>query len=221
MTIQDNIELALKKLNINSKINYAGRTDAGVHALNQSIDFFIPNYWQNIEKLKFSLNNILNPNINIKIIRFVSNDFHSRFNATKRSYRYIITNQYTPFNYNYTLYKKDLNIELLKKAIKLFEGEHNFEYFHKKGSEVNHFIRKIYKSSIILHKNYIIIRFIGNGFLRSQIRMMVQFLLDISDRKYTIKDLKKQLEKKDKINTKLVIANGLYFERVWYENINN
>ena len=221
MTIQDNIELAIKKLNINSKINYAGRTDAGVHALNQSIDFFIPNYWQNIEKLKFSLNNILNPNINIKIIRFVSNDFHSRFNATKRSYRYIITNQYTPFNYNYTLYKKDLNIELLKKAIKLFEGEHNFEYFHKKGSEVNHFIREIYKSDIILHKNYTIIRFIGNGFLRSQIRMMVQFLLDISDRKYTIKDLKKQLEKKDKINTKLVLANGLYFERVWYENINN
>ena len=221
MTIQDNIELAIKKLNINSKINYAGRTDAGVHALNQSIDFFIPNYWQNIEKLKFSLNNILNPNINIKIIRFVSNDFHSRFNATKRSYRYIITNQYTPFNYNYTLYKKDLNIELLKKAIKLFEGEHNFEYFHKKGSEVNHFIREIYKSDIILHKNYTIIRFIGNGFLRSQIRMMVQFLLDISDRKYTIKDLKKQLEKKDKINTKLVLANGLYFERVWYEHINN
>jgi len=221
MTIQDNIELAIKKLNINSKINYAGRTDAGVHALNQSIDFFIPNYWQNIEKLKFSLNNILNPNINIKIIRFVSNDFHSRFNATKRSYRYIITNQYTPFNYNYTLYKKDLNIELLKKAIKLFEGEHNFEYFHKKGSEVNHFIREIYKSDIILHKNYTIIRFIGNGFLRSQIRMMVQFLLDISDRKYTIKDLKKQLEKKDKINTKLVLANGLYFERVWYENLNN
>ena len=192
-----------------------------MHALNQSIDFFIPSYWNNLEKLKFSLNKILNPNIHIKIIKFVPHNFHSRFNATKRSYRYIITNQYTPFNANYTLYKKNLNIELLKKAIKTFNGEHNFEYFHKRGSEVNHFVRKIYKSDIILYKNYTIIRFIGNGFLRSQIRMMTQFLLDISDNIYTIKDLKKQLEREDKINTNLAPANGLYFERVWYENINN
>jgi len=220
LTIQDNIELALNKLNINSKINYAGRTDTGVHALNQSIDFLIPKYWQNLDKLKNSLNNILHPHIHIKKIRFSDNNFHSRFSAKARSYRYIITNQYTPFNSNYTFYKKNLDINIIQKAIKLFEGRHDFEYFCKMGSEVNSFIREIYKTNVITHKNYVIIKFVGNGFLRSQIRMMTQFLIDISDKKLSIKNLENQLEKKDKFSTKLIIPNGLYFEKVWYGNFN-
>ena len=220
-TIQDTIESALKKLNINSKINYAGRTDTGVHALNQSIDFLIPDYWQDLNKLQESLNKIISPSIYIKKIRFVDKNFHSRFDAKARSYRYIITNQYTPFNANYSLYKKNLNIDIIKKAIKLFEGKHNFEYFCKMGSNVNSYEREIYKTNIIIHKNYAIIKFTGNGFLRSQIRMMTQFLLDISDKNLTIKDLELQLNKEKKISTKLVIPNGLYFEKVFYENFNN
>jgi len=109
----------------------------------------------------------------------------------------------------------------MKKAIKLFEGVHNFEYFSKKGSEVHTFIREIYKTEIILYKNYVIIKFVGNGFLRSQIRMMVDFLLKISDKKLTITDLELQLKKIDRVSNSLVIPNGLYFERVWYENFNN
>jgi len=207
-------------LNINTKINYAGRTDTGVHALNQSIDFLIPNYWQNLEKLKTSLNKILSPNIQIKIMRFRNYNFHSRFNAIARSYRYIITNNQTPFNAKYTMYKKNLNLEIMQKAIKLFEGEHDFEYFCKMGSEVNSYIRTIYDVKVTSHKNYVIIKFIGNGFLRSQIRMMTQFLIDISDHKLSIKDLEYQLNKTKKISTKLAIPNGLYFEKVWYENFN-
>jgi len=113
-----------------------------------------------------------------------------------------------------------LNIDLIKQAIQLFKGKHNFEYFCKMGSEVNSYEREIYKTNIILYKNYAIIKFIGNGFLRSQIRMMTQFLIDISDKKLSIKDLEKQLNKEKKISTKLAIPNGLYFEKVWYENIN-
>ena len=87
-TIQDSIELALKKININSTINYAGRTDSGVHALNQSIDFEIPLYWSNLEKLQNSLNSIIKPYIYIKKIKEVDSSFHSRFSAKKRSYRF-------------------------------------------------------------------------------------------------------------------------------------
>jgi len=105
----------------------------------------------------------------------------------------------------------------MKKAIKIFEGIHDFEYFHKNGSETNSFIREIYKTKIISYKNYVIIKFVGNGFLRSQVRMMTKFLIDISDKKLTIEDLKHQLEKKEKISTNLISPNGLYFERVFYE----
>jgi tRNA pseudouridine38-40 synthase len=157
------------------------------------------------------------PYIYIKRINFVDINFHSRFLATARSYRYIITNQLTPFNYNYTFYKKELDIEMMQKAIKLFIGRHDFEYFHKVGSNPNSFIREIYDSYIIKHKNYVIIKFIGNGFLRSQVRMMTKFLIDISDKKLSLEDLKKQLEKKEKISTNLIVPNGLYFERVYYE----
>ena len=216
-TIQDKIESALKKLNIDSKINYSGRTDAGVHSLNQSIDFIIPTYWENLEKLKDSLNKIITPYIFIKRINFVNIDFHSRFNAKARSYRYLITNKFSPFSAPYTLYKKNLDINLIKKSIKYFEGVHNFEYFHKKGSETNNFIREIYETNVILYKNYVIIKFKSQGFLRSQVRMMTQFLLDISDKNLTIKDLELQLNRIEKISSKLVIPNGLYFERVFYE----
>jgi tRNA pseudouridine38-40 synthase len=192
-----------------------------VHALNQSIDFLIPKYWQNISKLKDSLNNIIHPHIHIKKINFVNTDFHSRFHAIKRSYRYVIINQYNPFNANYTYYKKELNIKKIQKAIKLFEGIHNFEYFSKTGSEVNSFIREIYKTDVISYKNYVIIKFIGNGFLRSQVRMMTQFLIDISDEIYSIEELNLQITKQKKVSTKLISPTGLYLERVFYENFNN
>jgi len=175
-----------------------------------------------LEKLKRVLNNILTPYIFIKRLNFIDINFHSRFLATARSYRYLITNQFTPFNSNYTFYKKDLDIEIMQKAIKVFEGVHNFEYFHKRGSETNSFIREIYNTKIITYKNYVIIRFVANGFLRSQIRMMTQFLMDISDKKLTIKNLENQLNKKEKHSTNLISPTGLYFERVYYEkNFNN
>ena len=86
------------------------------------------------------------------------------------------------------------------------------------GSEVHSFKRIIFNTNVIQYKNYVIIKFIGNGFLRSQIRMMTQFLLDISDNKYSLDDLKMQLNKNKKISTKLISPNGLYFEKVWYED---
>jgi tRNA pseudouridine38-40 synthase len=147
----------------------------------------------------------------------VDKDFHSRFLATARSYRYVITNQYSPFLSNYTFYKKNLDIEIMQKAIKYFIGIHDFEYFHKTGSDTHSFIREIYNAYIITHKNYVIIKYIGNGFLRSQVRMMTQFLIDISDKKLSIDNLKNQIDKKEKVSTKLIIPNGLYFERVFYK----
>ena len=215
-TIQDEIEKSLKKLNINTKINYAGRTDTKVHALNQSIDFSIPTYWQNTKQLQKALNKALPNSILIKKINIVNNDFHSRFWAKKRSYRYVITQTNNPFLSDYSLYKPFLNINAIKKSIKLFEGEHDFEYFSKKGSEVKNYKRIIYQTNIIRHKNYIIIKFVGNGFLRSQIRMMVQFLLDIAEDKLSQQQLQQQLNKTKKISSTLAKPNGLYFERVWY-----
>ncbi len=87
-TITQKIEDTLKKLNINSEIRGSGRTDRGVHASNQVIDFEVPLFWEDLKKLQNSLNR------GLKYIRFkkiikVDENFHSRFSAKKRVYRYI------------------------------------------------------------------------------------------------------------------------------------
>ena len=217
-TIQDRIEIALSSLNIAPHINYSGRTDTGVHALNQSIDFEIPHYWYNLEKLKSKLNSILIPQrIMIKIIRKVDDNFHSRFMATKRSYRYLITDKLTPFNINYTFYKKNLNIEKMQNGANLFVGEHNFEYFKKNGSEIKDSIRKIYDFKITTFKNYVIMRVLANGFLRSQIRFMVGSLIMLSDNLINFRDIELQLSMEQKKNLIIAPSSGLYFERSYYD----
>jgi tRNA pseudouridine38-40 synthase len=215
-TVQGEIEKALLSLNINSEVLHAGRTDRGVHALNQVITFKAPLFWEE-EKLKNVLNKILMPSIYIKKLTKTSNSFHPRFDAKKRSYRYIIAHNFTPFNANYTYYyPKKVNYALLKEALKLFEGEHDFEFFSKTGSEVNSTIRKIFLTNIYPYKNYSIIKIVGNGFLRAQIRIMVNFLIKINENKLTLHDLKRQLEKKELYSKHLISPNGLYLERIWY-----
>jgi len=218
-TIQGEIEKALNKLNINSFISYAGRTDKGVHALNQVISFTIPSFWEK-DKLLKELNKKLHPFIHIKKLEKVSNNFNPRFDAKKRSYRYLISNKFSPFTSDYiTYYPNRIDITLLKKALKLFEGEHNFEYFAKTGSEVNNYIRTIYKTNIFEYKNLTVIKIEGNGFLRGQIRLMIDFLLKINEKKLTLSDLKRQIDKKAFYSKHLASPNGLYLERIWYHNL--
>lgn len=216
-TVQDTIESALKKLHVDTRIDYGGRTDTGVHALNQSIDFLVPPFWQDLERLQHNLNRLLLPFIYIKKISFVGDSFHSRFCALKRHYRYVITDLPLPFYRPYTLYKPSLNLLLLKDAVSLFEGAHDFGYFKKEGSVTSHDRREIYKATVIQKGNFAIIKFSGNGFLRSQVRMMVDFLLKVSDKKLLKEDLITQLNKEKVSSRDIVIPNGLYFERVFYE----
>jgi tRNA pseudouridine38-40 synthase len=215
-TVQGTIEEALKKLNITTNVKHAGRTDRGVHALNQVIAFNIPDFWE-INKLHLSLNQILHPYIHIKKLITVKDDFNPRYDAKKRSYRYILSSIFTPFSANYTTYyPNQLNINLLKSALKTLEGTHNFEYFAKTGSDVKSYVRSIYSTNIYTYKNLTIIKITGNGFLRGQIRLIVNFLLKINENKLTINDLTKQLAKKELINKHLAPPNGLYLERIWY-----
>ena len=214
-TVIGEIQKAFKKLNINSQILHAGRTDRGVHALNNVISFEIPEFWD-LEKLKITLNKMLLPSIYFKKIEKVNN-FHPRFDAKKRSYRYILSPIINPFIANYTTYyPKKINKTILNEALNFLKGKHDFEYFAKTGSDVNNYIREIYDAYLLEYKNFTIIKIIGNGFLRGQIRIIVNFLLKINENKLTLNDLKLQLNKEKLINKHLAPPNGLYLERIWY-----
>jgi len=215
-TIQGEIKKALDRLKINSKIIFSGRTDAKVHAINQVINFYIPDFWE-IDKLQIALNNLLNPEILIKKLFVVDINFHARFSAKSRVYRYIVSTKPTnPFNANYTLYIPNLDINQMQKGIKLFIGEHDFRYFKKNGSDERNSICNIKKAYIYQYKEYIIFYFEANRFLRSQIRLMVGFLIQIGQYKLTISSLQKQLLAQKLIYHKPIKPNGLYLSKIKY-----
>jgi len=215
-TVTTQIENALKSLNINSKIIGSGRTDAGVHSTGQVINFYLPNYWRDLKKLKEALNRKLN-HIFIKSISKVDKNFHSRFSAKRRLYRYIFKDKRPYiFEENYISYYSLFNEDILKEALKLFEGVHDFKYFYKTGSPVHTTIREIYKTRYIKRGDYHFIYFEANGFLRAQVRMMIEAIMLTSKNSLTLFELKEQIEGKNRYTDRLSSPNGLYLARIIY-----
>lgn len=217
LTINGQIEKALTLLQIETKVIASGRTDRGVHASRQVIHFDLPPFWKDLMKLKDSLRRILPSSIAIRRIEQVNNNFHARYSAKKRAYRYIISTQKpNPFFADLVTYVDELDEEKVKEAIALFEGEHDFEFFKKSGSDTENFVREIYKTKVYSHNGYTVLYFEANGFLRSQIRLMVGFLLQISSGKYTKEDLLEQLNCNKNFKLKPAPHEGLYLCNIIY-----
>lgn len=215
-TITTSIEVALKSLGITSNIIGSGRTDAGVHATGQVIHFDLPPFWTDLTKLKIALNQKLY-DIKFKHISQVKEDFHSRFHAKKRLYRYVFkTQRPSLFEQKYISYYEDFNIQDLEEVLEIFIGKYDFKYFHKKGSFTHNNIREIYKASYRSYKNYHFIYFQANGFLRSQVRMMIASAMLYAQGKSSLKAVKEQLKGEYKHSSKLAPAEGLYLARVLY-----
>ena len=216
-TIEDELLKAFKTLNIETSIVLSGRTDKEVHATGQVFNCIIPDFWTDFFKLQEILNKRLPSSIQIRHIVKVDENFHSRFHAKKRVYRYLITTKpTTPFNDKFITFVKSVDEKLLKEAIKEFIGVYDFKYFHKTGSDKDVTIREIFETAFYKHKDIYVFKFVANSYLRSQIRLMVGFLLAINDKKLTIEDLKKQLRCEKNIFKIPIKANGLYLAKIKY-----
>ena len=215
-TITGQIEKALKSVGITDDIRGSGRTDAGVHATGQVIDFLIPHFWTDLSKLKTALNRKLNY-IHFKHISFTEDNFHSRFSARKRVYRYVFkTKEPSIFEQNHVAYYPIFNELFLTQALKCFEGEHDFSNFIKTGSITHTNIRTIYKAYYKNYKKHHVIYFEANGFLRSQVRMMVEGAMQVALENWSLKQLQRQLQQKEKSMSKLAPPQGLYLARIIY-----
>ncbi len=216
-TVTHALEKALQSLQIESPITGSGRTDAGVHATGQVIHFDLPEYWQDLQKLKTHLNRKLQA-IHIKHITAVESDFHARFWATKRTYRYLFkTSKPSVFEQNYIAHYSDFDACLLQEALKLFLGEHDFEYFRKTGSPTHTTIRSIYDASYLQRQKYHYIYISANGFLRAQVRMMIASAMLYAQGKLSLQALQDQLERKNRHTTSLAPPQGLYLARIIYK----
>ena len=217
LTVEDKLLKAFKKINIETNIVLSGRTDKEVHATGQVFNCLVPDYWIDFFKLKEVLNKNLPSSIKISNISKVADDFHSRFHAKKRVYRYIITSKPTnPFNDKFITYVQNIDEKLIKLAIKEFIGIYDFKYFHKTGSDKDITIREIFDAVFYKYKDIYVFKFTANSYLRSQIRLMVGFLLAINDNKQTIENLRKQLRLEDHLFKLPVKANGLYLAKIKY-----
>jgi len=215
-TVTGALEAALGDLGIDSPVIGSGRTDAGVHATGQVIHLDLPSYWNDLTKLREHLNGRLDA-IHIKHIRSVPNDFHARYDAKKRIYRYLFSPK-TPsvFFRNYVSYRPVYDLKRLSEVLKLFEGTHDFGYFKKTGSHTENDTRTLYKTRLYSRADYVVIYFEANGFLRSQVRMMLSAAFETVEKNLDPQCIIDQLQGREKHFTTPVSPNGLYLSRVIY-----
>jgi tRNA pseudouridine38-40 synthase len=217
-TIMGRLYEAFKAINIDTKLHASGRTDAGVHAFKQTMHCDVPSFWSDLDKLKEHLQYKLPDTIKIRHLTQADEDFHARYSAKRRAYRYILCDgQSNPFESSFVTFTRNrLNTNALQEAMKLIEGEHDFKMFKKSGGATGSDVRTVFKTRVYPYKNKTILYFEANGFLRSQIRLMVAFLLKISDGKLTKHELLEQLNKEKVHNTRPAPPNGLYLSNIIY-----
>jgi len=212
------ITRALRHINIDAVVVGSGRTDTGVHATHQVLHVDLPSFWNDLSKLQLHLNGFLAPYIFIQSITPVASSFHARFDAKKRLYRYLLYDgAYQPFLANYALHvNHPLDVKKLNDYAQVFVGFHNFEYFKKLGGGATKDERTLFKAGAYRYKNFIVIYFLGDAFLRSQVRMMCGSLLKACQGVLSYEDLIAQREREMKVSTTLIPACGLYLSRVFY-----
>lgn len=219
-TVQGELERVLTQINDNMNVSVvaSGRTDRGVHALNQYAHFdmsikITPN------KLRNALNGLLPRDIYIKKVEEVTNDFHARFDVKSKEYIYKINiGEYNPLEKDYIYqYNKNLNIDMMNKAIKKFEGIHNFKSFTSAEDIRDNYEKEIYSTSITLKGNIITISFVGTGFMRYMVRNMVGLLIEIGEEKRNIENINYLFEVEDRKEAgKTAPPEGLYLKEVCY-----
>jgi len=217
-TIMGKLYKAFEVLNIETKLHASGRTDAGVHAFKQMLHCEIPVFWSDLKKLNKHLQFQLPDSIKIRQLKKANESFHARYSAKRRAYRYILCDEESnPFESSFiTFVPEKIDFETLKDAITLFEGEHNFEMFKKSGSDSGSDTRTIFKTRVYPYKNKTVLYFEANGFLRSQIRLMVAFLLKVNEGKLTKEQLSEQIDALKKHNNRPAPPNGLYLSNIIY-----
>ena len=221
-SVQKVVQSTLSKL-INEKIiiQGAGRTDRGVHAYEQSAHFDCKKKILNIPKLIKSLNFFLNKKeISVLRIREKSNHFHARHSAKKRSYIYLIRNNISPSvinKYRAWHITKDLDILLLKKGAKMFEGTHDFSTFRASNCSAKSPIKTIYSIQVKKNRDLISIKFVSRSFLKSQVRSMVGCLKYLAEKKWTKKKFERSFNSKKRENcAPLAPPHGLYLAKITY-----
>ena len=221
VSIQGEIIKAIKEVTGEDvELTASGRTDAGVHALGQVANFKT-NTNIEISKIPYALNSKLPNSIVILNAEEVDDRFHSRYNCKGKTYRYIVNNAEFPSalnRYREFHMPQKLDFENMQKALKYFEGTHDFKGFKSSGgSPKKTTVRTLTKCEINKIDNKIIIELSGDGFLYNMVRIIAGTIVDVGLGKIDVHNVERIIEEGDrKLAGRTLPPHGLYLVEVKY-----
>ncbi len=221
-SIQKLIQIKISKL-LKEKIKLvgSGRTDTGVHAIEQSAHFDTKIKIENLNKFLKSINFFLNSeSISIKRIKKKNLYFHARFSAKERVYKYIIFNRFSAPSIEkgrgWHISKK-LDLKLMKKGSKKLLGKHDFSTFRASSCNAKSPIKTIKLINIKKVKDKIEIKFVSQSFLQQQVRSMVGCLKYLAEKKWNLNKFEKVFKsKKRDLCAPPAPPHGLFLEKIIY-----
>ncbi len=200
-TIQRELERVLKKI-VKERVTIygSGRTDTGVHAAGQVINFRT-NCGIPIDRVCIAMNTLLPRSIAAIEACDVENDFHARHSAKSRLYRYVILNRDTRSalmgRYCWCV-SRPLDVELMNRSAQCLLGEHDFSAFEGSGSEIKTKVRNMMFVDVKRCGEQVIIELRANAFLRSMVRNIVGTLVDVGLGKRPVSQLEEILRSRDR-----------------------
>ncbi|MBC7326657.1 tRNA pseudouridine(38-40) synthase TruA [bacterium] len=217
-TIQGEIEDKLMSvLKEDVRIKGASRTDAGVHAKGQVVNFLtgssIP-----VQRFPYILNDRLPRDIRVIWAKEGKPGFHARFSAISRTYKYIVYNKniISPFVARYALiYPESLDLYLMREAGEKLVGEHDFSPFSPEKGKT---IRRLQLLDIRRKKNIIIFTLEANAFLKGMVRSIIGYLLQIGSQKLPKSVMNEIFNGKYDFKSILAEPQGLYLWKVKYDS---
>ena len=220
-TIQGELNRAIKKAFNESYCTFgAGRTDAGVHSSGQICHFNYDSIKVPRHKIRLAINQKLPLNIRVKRLWFSDLEFHSRFYAVAREYRYRFSKHTSVFNRHFTTFiPYKLDLELLYESAKLFVGKHNFFTFSKNHSQISDYNCDVKKCEWIMqNENNFELSIIADRFVYGMVRALVGTMIEVARHKCNINNIIEALETQDRnLCASLAPAFGLDLYRIYYK----
>lgn len=218
VAVQDEIERAIEIIRGEKiKITGSGRTDKGVHAVQQFFHFDVEG-GINTDQFRYKLNALLKNDIQIRQIKRVNDEVHARFDAGERAYVYRICKEKDPFLFGQSYrYYRNVDLDIMNQAASLLIGEHDFECFSRVKTDVNHFICEVFEAYWEAENKMMNFHISANRFLRGMVRAVVGTLLLVGEKKISISDFENILLSGDRKKAgRSVPPEGLFLVKVEY-----
>ena len=226
--VQQLIEMAFRRVFPSvQRIHSSSRTDTGVHALGMVAHVEIPKreFRMKLAKLPLAINAHLPPDIRILSAKRASAEFHARFDATGKQYRYFVWN-HSAMNPLMRLYawhvSPKLDVAAMRRAAKLFLGKHDFKSFAgTRNYEMETTIRTVTRCDLLKNGPLLTFFIEGDGFLYKMCRGIVGTLVQLGRGKFSESDIKAMLAARDRRAGGMTApAHGLVLWRVFYAKRN-